>query len=564
MAPAVKSIVCSVAVIAAIAAVLSVSHTPAADSESATSSKQKAEQRQDQGSQIKADLEPTDSDFFRKAHRQSLDDVIREVETLAPTVAPWEVLQSGQKLQGPGLSLSSHIRATQEKRPWQRLARELYAIDKAQLDHEGKILYPTAAYWIERSLFTPEFKDPLAPLARVEQIVQGLTGELSRNRSVASWRPAVEATANALDTAPLPSGLHPQEQAAVRSLWALLDARLQRWLRSDRLPWITPHWRRTLALLQDKLSEYKNRALDKAVQSERMQLRRKDFEQALGWELGHTATTPETLQAISYSQNKIHALRQKIQTPASRKSRSTPSAAECIGRQDELRALLGKDNNWIEAQLSCELLLELAPFADLDALSLALIDEGWIEPTRSEVRWSQRTLVAALASQWRPQVHRQMRRIMLLYPLLQKNGDPQQGAWLNRIYRRTLDELWDQLCWGQQQLGSLLSTQEARELPPKHPSCIKAQAPSHYSSMIRALVSAHSGTLPATRAIMAGLDRFYWGPTRVALYWSAPAGVEPVSYGRNRRVAAPKPETQLTPLRHHAEPRTAPTPSRNP
>lgn len=562
MAPAMRTIVCSVALVAVIAAILSVSHTPAP----APSPKAQTQQSDPDAAALNLDpaIEPADSDYIKKAHRHALEEVIAQIEALAPTVAPWELLRSGQSPRHPGLTLSSHLRANQEKRPWQRLARELYSVDATRLDHEGKVLYPTAAFWIERSLHTPEFSDPLAALARVEQITQSLAGEVARGQDVDAWRPAVEAAANALTSVPLASQLHPQEQRAVRAACKRLDTRLDRWLSSQRLQWIRPAWQRTLMLLRSKLADYKSRALARPLDKTRSLIDRKDFEHALHWEIGRKGTVPETLHAIAYSQKKLKALSKTFPAPANNSSSSAPSIAQCIARQDTLRALLGEQQDWIEAPLNCERLLELSRFATLDDLSIALIDEGWIEATRSKVRRAQRRLIAALASQWRPQVHRQIRRIMFLYPLLQASEDAEQQAWLRRVYHRTLNALQDQLCRGQQLLAPLLSAQERRELAPEGQRCSKRERALHQSPMIQALISAHSGTLPATRAIMAGLDRFYWGPTRVALYWSTPAGVEPETYGRRPRAAVTKPETQLTPLRRHADPRPAPAPSRNP
>lgn len=155
-------------------------------------------------------------------------------------------------------------------------------------------------------------------------------------------------------------------------------------------------------------------------------------------------------------------------------------------------------------------------------LVLALIDVGWIEPQRRRLRAEELPAVALVAGQWSPDIHRHLRRVMLLARL----DEPHARA-------LALDEGRAALClagaalWIHGQLGpvdelSLMLGDDCALLGDAKD--LQARVVADPRGALAGMGLSLIGDEPAA---MAGFDRFWWAPLGLMRLLATPAGVDP-------------------------------------
>lgn len=470
--------------------------------------------------------------FIQEAHRSALDEVVSQMEQQLAPMAPWDLLRAGKSVPASTQPFTfgnfTHIAR------WKEWRSALSEIHEKQLDHQRKVLKRTAIFWLDRALHRSPDEDPLYALRTLRSLLTDLYGLWTRADDATSWQPAVTALAQTLTKLPPPSKLDPAQRQAEKQLQAQLQRELKR-LQSKKLQsLLAASWATPIQELNQALRAYQQKRRSKGVKKPDSDFTQKSWQAWTSWELAHTPSIAQAQQGIASTRNRLARIESAIK-PA-KTPRRKPTLKGCIQAREALHTQLAASKDWIETQVSCERLLALYKPATHDALMHHLIVQGWVEPTRLEVRQSQRPLMAALASQWGAPVHAQMRELMLLSIL---PSEP----WVSTRLKGVVNEMQSDLCHAQRQLAHLDA--DERRSPKRCPKSTQPPLPDRYSQ----LKGVRTGAMATTRAVMAGLDRFYWGPTQVALYWATPKGVELGSFGQDPRSARkPVPKPSLTPI----------------
>jgi len=151
-----------------------------------------------------------------------------------------------------------------------------------------------------------------------------------------------------------------------------------------------------------------------------------------------------------------------------------------------------------------------------------LLDEGWIEPQRRRIRSEELPGLALVTGQWSAQVHRHLRRVMLLARL----DEPHARA-------RALDEGRAALCLASAALwihGQVGPRDELRLM--LGPDCgmlgdAKAAEAMVLADPRGALAGLGLALIGDEPAAMAGFDRFWWAPLGLMRLLATPTGVHP-------------------------------------
>lgn len=174
-------------------------------------------------------------------------------------------------------------------------------------------------------------------------------------------------------------------------------------------------------------------------------------------------------------------------------------------------------------------------------LVLALIDVGWIEPQRRRIRREELVGVGLIEGQWSGEVHRHLRRVMLL-------------AQLNEPHARALalDEGRGALClagaalWIHGQLGpadelGVMLGADCRVIGEAADVQVKVMADPR-----GALAGVGLSMIGDEPAAMAGFDRFWWAPLGLMRLLATPAGVHPDEFRLPSEAGPAEPDPDLT------------------
>lgn len=506
------------AIIAAFAAILSVaSRSPEPTAPPATPDKQ--ENSQPDPELEKKAPEPSLKSFVQQAHREALGQAIDKLESMMPTLALWELLRVDAPVKPP-YAVFSNLSYTQA-RALEGLASDLSEIDRTQLDPKGKIYHRSAQFIVARALNSNDGVDPLSTLRLTQRVSDSLLGAWLRRENPKAWLEPVRSLAQQWEHV-RPKDLNAAQRSALRRETRELLERLQRWQSPDAQAFVAPEWQPVLSQLERGLKDYskanRGRALAAPASKGDASFSEKQWETWTRWELGHSPQPKQAATAIIQSAKRLSAIQERLTAPNKRSNKARPDLDDCQKAREQLHTQVPTPGPWIEHKVSCEALIALAPPQDTQALMHALVLHGWVDPTRLEVRRQQRPLIAGLASRWGASVHAQMRELMFLAQL------PVQD-WSQLRQRSIVDALRADLCHSFVLLRSLKP--ELQSAPPSlcAPKRRTAQRPDAHAALRGIRVAA----MPQTRARMAGLDRFYWAPPKLALYWATPSGQDPDS-----------------------------------
>lgn len=486
------------------------------------------------------DDEPQKSDpkaaqaFIEQAHRAAFDALLPKIEAALFEVAPWEMLALQQTPTGKWHPFG-RLNYLESQR-WESWAKELSQINADQLDRKRKILYTTASFWMHRTLESAAPPTPHERIEKIQSIADELTGRWVRGQSCQAWRPALSSLASNLVYTPLPETLHRQERQALDRAFMRIDRRLARWRSSSTDSGLSDEWRSTLGALQSALRQLRKRTQAIPFAPGRPVFSQQSWEAWALKELGHSPSPLAAHRAIAHSRERLSRIESRLAPAPKREREKSPNPAQCEEAQQALHERLSGQGPWIGQQVDCTKLLSLVDIPSRDGLMHQLILQGWIEPTRRKVREAQRPLVAALASRWGASVQAQMRELMLLATL-------PEIPWTTRRQRRLLTEMQGEMCQAQRWLASITPRPNARKTPSR--PCPQLLGATPRTDLHGALKGVRTGAMPTTRAVMAGLDRFYWGPVKVALYWASPEGVNPERFGQAPARPTMPPDVQI-------------------
>jgi hypothetical protein len=205
--------------------------------------------------------------------------------------------------------------------------------------------------------------------------------------------------------------------------------------------------------------------------------------------------------------------------------------ARCEATLARLRAQLGELAVRVPAilpegpALDCQRYAALLGDQPLDepALVLALLDDGFIEPARRELRRGELAEIAMVRGQWSEQVHRHLRRIMLLAA----GGEP-------AALERALDEGTRALClaeaalWVHTDLGLARAARDAIgskcALVDADPIPLVDRVLGDPRGALAGYGLSLIGDEPAQ---MVGFDRFFWAPLGLMEILATPTGMHP-------------------------------------
>lgn len=466
-----------------------------------------------------AKAQPSSELFVQQAHRDALDETLAKVESQMPALALWELLRVDASVRPPYQVLSKiHYTQAQKLEGW---ARELNEIDRQQLDPKRKIYHRSAQFLVARALNGKQDSDPLSSLRLTQRITDALLGAWLRREDPKAWLEPVRSLAQQWEHLSSPP-LSKIQRKALKKETQTLVRRLQRWQSPKAQAFIPKAWRGVLKTLQqglqNYLQNYQGRALAQRPAAPHSAFTTKQWDAWTRWELGHSPRPAQAATAIRQSAARLALLNQGLKVPKTRRGKSRPNLHICREARESLHEAVPTPGPWIEHKIDCQALMALSPPADHAALMHTLILHGWVDPTRLQVRRQQRPLMAGLASRWGASVHAQLRALMFLAQL------PVQD-WSQALQGSIVGALQGDLC----RSFALLQQLDATSTGAAPPHCASMRSSALRHDEYAALRGIRVAAMPQTRARMAGLDRFYWAPPQLALYWATPKGQDPDS-----------------------------------